>query len=183
MAKKSKTKKKAVEPVVLIDPIYPLPPNTGIPPLKQGQGAEILRKVSPTRIIELPYRAFYTLWEIAESKAQTAYPHYKNGPLDHVSDMWLEVIAAMRSAELETPIEVFSEKQERKLRRKQEKSLKPSTPAAKPKKPAETTTAGKESDTQEICGVKHKAPDKKTRKCIRKPDHNGKHKDRRGNRY
>lgn len=122
MAKK-KTPKLDSTPIEL-DPILPLPAGTGIPEVKQGQGKEILENTS-VRIVELPYRAFYMLWEVAEKRAAENYARYVGGPMDHAAQAYLEAVLAFRNAARSAAgldhLPFFTEEQARKIRKKFEK--------------------------------------------------------------
>jgi hypothetical protein len=191
MAKtKNKKKNKKAEPVELIDPVFPLPANTGPPPVRQGEGSIILHNDEATRVVELPYRAFWILWEHVEKRGAETYVRYNGGPLDHVAQAYLEGVVAFRNADRAktdlAPLEVFDPKTERKLRKKQNKGQKApeaATPSPNGSKPAASESkATPEPVEEDRCTEKHKVDGKK-RRCVRKPDHKGRHKDRKGDRW
>lgn len=109
-------KKTLAEPK--LDPVLPLPFGTGIPEIKQGDGKAILADTSP-KAIDLSYRAFYTLWEHAERRAAVEYPKYVGGPLDNVAQMWVEMVAAFRSAGTGVDILPISERKAARIRAKE----------------------------------------------------------------
>lgn len=96
VAKKSKEAPEKKEPA--LDPILPLPHGTGIPYLREGEGKDILDTEGAHRVIELPYRAFWVLWEQAEALAKKNYPKYVGGPMDNVAQAALEATQACRQA-------------------------------------------------------------------------------------
>lgn len=113
MAKKTSSKKKTVEPS--LDPILPLPAGTGMLPLKQGDGRDILESTQ-IMMVELPYRAFFNLWEHAERRAAETYPRYVGGPLDRAAQASLEAVVAFRSANRGVLLEPISEAKAQKIR-------------------------------------------------------------------
>lgn len=108
-----------------LDPIFPLPAGTGIPPIKQGRGKDLFENDLHVPA-GLTYRAFYVIWEQVEQRAAHNYPKYVDGPLNKVAQTWLEAVVWCREighpllGEL-TPI---SEKEARKIRAKEEKRAK-----------------------------------------------------------
>jgi hypothetical protein len=190
MAKTKNKKKTKVDPVELIDPIFPLPANTGLAPIRQGEGHDILTDKKNTRVVELPYRTFWILWEHLEKRGAESYTRYKGGPLDHVAQAYLEGVVAFRNADRAktdlAPLEVFDPKTERKLRKKQNKGQKApeaATPSSNGSKPAASESKADPEPTEEArCDARHKIDGKK-RRCVRKPDHKGRHKDRKGDRW
>jgi len=181
---KKKDKEKKAKPIELIDPVFPLPANTGPPPVRQGEGSVILHNDENTRVVELPFRAFWILWEHVEKRGAEAYLRYKGGPLDHVAQAYLEGVVAFRNADRAKfdlmPLDVYDAKTERKLRKKQKKGVSAPEPAKDAPKPAASESKGSEETPQ--CDARHKIDGKK-RRCVRKPDHKGRHKDRKGDRW
>lgn len=111
-------KKKKTSPeqsVKLVDPILPLPYNPR--PVVLRQDEKILHQTSQVTL-EMPYAAFWMLWEQAERLAERNYQKYLDGPLNHVAQASLEAVYACRNAASMTPLERFSEKQAQKLRAK-----------------------------------------------------------------
>lgn len=100
-----------------MDPVLPFTADTGIRPVREGEGHDILTAASPTMIIELPYRAFYSLWEMVEARARNEWPKYKEGPLSHIADMRLEQVSAFRTAAAGVPVVAMSPKKANKARR------------------------------------------------------------------
>lgn len=100
-----------------LDPILPLPAGTGIPPVKHGQGAEIMASTQ-LMMVELPYRAFYSLWDYAERIAVMNYPKYKGGPLDNAAQAALEAVHAFRSSARGEILPILSEEDAQKIRAK-----------------------------------------------------------------
>lgn len=135
-----------------LDPILPLPADSGIPEVLPGQGAEILRQKEPTMFLELSYRAFYTLWEMAEAAAKRDYAKYVNGPLAHVAEMRLEQVTAFRSAAAGVPLVPLSEAKAQKARRVLAKIEREEAESAKAKKKgaknADETSAERPSSSQ-----------------------------------
>lgn len=188
--KKSKPTKELIE----LDPIFPIPlVASSLPIVRQGDGTSILHDTKPV-IIEVPYRAFFMAWELIEKRAAESYPRYANGSLDHVAKTYLEAIigfrnAALRSAHQDVALTAFSETEAAVIREAWRKSKLPkkAKKAADdadeaPKGSAAEKTASRDESEAPICGKKHKI-DGKTRKCVRKPDHTGKHKDKKGDRW
>lgn len=115
-----KKTKRAAKEIIELDPILPLPAGTGIPPLKQGQGKEILTNTT-VKVVELPYRAFYQLWEHAEAVAANQYQRYVGGPLDHAAQAALEAVRAFREVANDTQFPNLSEEEARKIRSRAER--------------------------------------------------------------
>lgn len=115
---------KAKKPLVVVDPeldpIFPLPFGTGIIPIKQGEGKSILENTH-IKMVELPYRAFYILWEHAERIAARDYPKYVGGPLDNAAQAALEMVHAFRSASRGDILPILSEEAAQKIREKEAK--------------------------------------------------------------
>ena len=131
MGKKSKKAEAAA--VIELDPILPLPAGTGIPDVKQGDGKSILSDTT-MKVVELPYRAFYSLWEVAEQRAVQQYPKYVGGPMDNAAQMSLEAVRAFREAALGVQFPELSETEAVQLRARAAKNGTKPAPAAKPAK-------------------------------------------------
>lgn len=114
MAKSKKAKKPEIPE---LDPILPLAAGYEIPDLKQGEGRDVFKNTKPV-MVELPWRAMWTLWEFAEVRAREDYPKYVKGPLSHVAQARLEAVRAFRSAVMNQgdPIFVMDEDEAQKLR-------------------------------------------------------------------
>lgn len=101
-----------------LDPVFPLPASTGIPPVREGEGRDILLATTPTKVVELSYRAFYLLWEHVEKVGAERYARYKNGgPLEHVADAYLEAVHAFRNSAADRTLPVMSEKSAQRARK------------------------------------------------------------------
>lgn len=107
-------KKKSLPPE--LDPIFPIVAGFEIPPVRQGEGRQITKKRTETVVVEIPYRAFYFLWEYAEREGGRQYPKYVGGPLDHVAQTWLDAVWACRSAAAGVPLKRFPEDKAKKAR-------------------------------------------------------------------
>lgn len=114
MAKKSQDAPEKKTPE--LDPILPLPHNTGIPFLREGEGKDILDTKSPVRTVELSYRAFYVMWEQAEALAKRNYPKYVDGPMDNVAQAALEAVIAFRNVWWCRDLAAVSEKEAVRVR-------------------------------------------------------------------
>jgi hypothetical protein len=193
---KTKKKSKAPKELIEVDPILPLPAIPGtLPVIKEGEGAVINLDTTPM-YVQLTYRSFFSLWEIAEKRAATEYQHYLGGPMDHIAQMRLETVVAFRNAVLdarELPrIEPFTEERAAKLRRRwfkaqaealsdAKKSKKGTNGAPEAEKGSASPTAAKETTSDEpMCDASHKI-DGKRRKCRRPENHKGKHRDKKDN--
>lgn len=111
-----KTKKKLPPK---LDPVLPIQAGGEIPPIRPGEGADIMQMTSGVAL-DLPYRAFYTLWEIAEAKARVQYPKYVTW-MPHVAEMWAEAVLAFRNAHRASsglpPLKLYTEEKAQKARR------------------------------------------------------------------
>lgn len=100
-----------------LDPIFPLPAGTGIPPVKEGTGRDLLQNdVMVTA--GTTYRAFYLMWEQVERIAAVNYPKYVDGPMHHVAAAHLEAVKWCREVghPLVGELPVLSEKEAQELR-------------------------------------------------------------------
>lgn len=115
-------KSKQLDDVPKVDPILPLPWGTQIPTVRQGDGKDILEDTRPM-FVELPYRAFFQLWEHAERVAARDYPRYVGGPLDNAAQAALEAVHAFRSTAFGngSPLPILSEEEAQRLRAKPKK--------------------------------------------------------------
>lgn len=135
-SKKKTPKDKSKLPTIELDPVLPLPAGTGIPPVKQGEGKEILANDS-IRVIELPYRAFYFLWEIAERRAAENYGKYVGTQLDDAAQAYLEAVYAFRNVDHQAStmtsenLPIFTEAEAKKIRARLAKIQKAEAEAAK----------------------------------------------------
>lgn len=121
MAKKQASKKTEIESS--LDPIFPLPAGTGIFPVKNGDGKGIL---SDTHIVmlELPFNAFYDLWDYVERRAAQEYPKRKGDPNDALrtyAEGQLASVHAFRSAFRGETLPMFTEEEAAKIRKKEGK--------------------------------------------------------------
>lgn len=111
-----------------LDPILPLPYGTQFPEVRQGDGKEIMANTSPM-VVELPFRAFFMLWEMAERRASD-YAKYVGGPLDPAAQTALEGIYACRNAFFmkttmsDEPLAILSETQAQAVRAQEIKKVK-----------------------------------------------------------
>ena len=105
------------EAVSEVDPILPLPAGTEIPPVKQGDGDVILSDTH-LMIVELPYRAFYSLWEHAERRAAKDYPKYKDrrDGLENYASSLVEAVHAFRSSARGETLPILLEEHAQRLR-------------------------------------------------------------------
>lgn len=121
-----------------LDPILPLPADTGIPPIKEGTGRDLFDNDVYVGA-GMTYRAFYILWEQAERLAKQNYPKYVDGPMHHVAEAHLEAVKWCR--EVAHPnmgeLPVLSETEAQKVRAKE---LKASKKEGKSKKKASPST-------------------------------------------
>lgn len=164
-------------PVSSLDPIFPLPADTGPPPIKEGEGRELFNRTDHVAN-GMTYRAFYVLWEQAEHRAREHYARYKNGHLPHVAETWLEVIVHLRQiGHPNIRIEPISEKKAKKIRAKEAEELKKKQEsaakarAAKGKNPVREGESGEPSECPK-CGthrtilpIQHKKTGLKLWKC------------------
>lgn len=101
-----------------------MPYGTGIPKVKQGDGKEILANTK-MMTLEIPYRAFYFLWEYAERIAEKDYRRYLDGPMANASLATLEAAYACRNAVFESAtgstLPLLSESDAQKIRAKEDK--------------------------------------------------------------
>lgn len=124
MAKKTAPKKVEIESS--LDPLFPLPANTGIFPVQNGGGKEIL---SDTHVVmlELPFNAFYDLWAYVERRAAQEYPKRKADPneaLRSYAEGQLASVHAFRSAFRGEVLPLFTEEEAAKIRKKEGKRAK-----------------------------------------------------------
>lgn len=112
--KTKKEKPEKIEPS--LDPLLPLPAGTGIPYLKNGEGAEILQDSDHIRTVEMTYRAFYVTWEQVEALAKKNYERYIGGPMEGSALAALEAVQAFRSAFWRREIPTLSESEARAIR-------------------------------------------------------------------
>lgn len=129
MAPKKKAPK-TVEIESSLDPIFPLPAGTGIFPVKNGDGKDIL---SDTHIVmlELPFNAFYNLWGYVERIAAQEYPKRKNDPNDALrayAEGQLAAVHAFRSAFRGEILPMLTEAEAEKIRKKEAKVKKRPVP-------------------------------------------------------
>ena len=117
MPTKKRTKDKPKKRPPKLDPVLPLPAGTEIPPVRPGEGKDILNSTAPLKIVELPYRAFYSVWELVERRAAEQYPKHVGGAFNNHAQAWLEAAAAFRSAFSGTIIEPMDEARAQKARR------------------------------------------------------------------
>lgn len=107
-----------------LDPIFPLPANTGLHPVPQGTGKDLFDNDTYVSA-GMTYRSFFIMWEQVERRAAEAYPRYIDGPLAHVAEAWLEAVIWCRSVgHPYSEIVPISEKKARKIREKELKSAK-----------------------------------------------------------
>ena len=107
-----------------LDPIFPLPANTGPPEIKAGEGADLFKRNDHVAN-GMTYRSFYVLWEQAEHRAREHYKRYLNGHLPHVAETWLEAIVYLRQiGNPNVQIEPISEKKAQKIRAKEAEAAK-----------------------------------------------------------
>lgn len=125
-----------------LDPIFPLPAGTGIPPVKQGRGAELFEN-DVMVAAGMTYRSFYVMWEQVERRAAENYPKYVGGPMGHVADTWLEAVVWCRNIAFPNAvIEPISERKAQKIRTKEAEAAKA---LAKRKKPVREGDTGSRS--------------------------------------
>lgn len=108
-----------------LDPVLPLPANTSIPPVKQGEGDAILHDTR-LMVIELPYRAFYSLWEMAERRAEKDYAKYatRRDGTEAYAELLVESVHAFRSSFRKEIIPILSEEEAQRIREKESKKAK-----------------------------------------------------------
>lgn len=160
-----------------LDPVFPLPADSGIPVLKQGEGRMQLRETTPTRVVELPHRAFWMLWEIIESKALRDYPKYVDGPMDNAAQAYLEAVHAFRSAFAGRPLPVMSEERAQKARMILAKHDVEESKKSKQKKTApEPTEAPESPPKRDRCSSTHRTPKMALVRCGGPVGHKRKHK-------
>ena len=134
------------------DPILPLAlvPGSELPEVKAGEGEDYLRRDTPTVTVELPYNAFFLMWEWAEARAASEYTRYL-GFLPHVSQARLATVVACRNAALaqidQPPLKVYSEEKATKARRINAK-LKAAEEAANREKMAKARAAKKSKGSE-----------------------------------
>lgn len=159
-------KKKATGVPPKLDPILPLPAGTEIPPVRQGEGKEIMQN-DKTMIVSMPYRAFYLMWEQAERRARENYPKYVGGQLDHHARASLEAVHAFRSAARGEDLPILPEKKAQKARK------------IRAKMEAEAATAKKSGDKKETkvpTKIENECTSvKKGVHCLGPAKHKGKH--------
>jgi hypothetical protein len=167
-----KTAEKKLPP--RLDPVLPLPAGTGIPPIKQGQGSDILHATSPTKVVELPYNAFYMLWESIEARAARDYQKYIDGPLAHVAEAELAAVHAFRSAAADRVLPIMSEERARKARLILAKHDKDEAKAKKkPKSEAPETPSGatESPEKRDRCSAIHRSPKMALVRCSGPAEH------------
>lgn len=178
-----------------LDPILPLPAGSGIPYLRNGDGTEILNDATPV-VIETTYRGAYIMWEIAESLAKRHYQREIDGPFANHANAILEAVYGLRNRQHETiygrPLPKMSEERARKAR-KALAEIK--AQEAKSAKTAAKGRRGAQNAQDEGSGTNpatSTAPAKTKTRCVAKNEgerctgpakHNGRHKDRHGNRW
>lgn len=118
-----------------LDPIFPLPANTGVPPVAQGQGKEIMERDDPV-VVMLPYRAFYFMWEHAERQGAKEYPKYVGTNMDRAAQTWLDAVHAFRNAAAGQDLKRYSESKAQKGRSIRKRMLERAAEAARAAKAA-----------------------------------------------
>lgn len=151
-----------------LDPIFPLPAGTGIPPIKQGRGAELFENDVYVEA-GMTYRSFYVMWEQVERRAAENYPKYVGGPMGHVADTWLEAVVWCRNIAFpNVTIEAISERKAQKIRAREIEKAK-NAALAKRKKPASEGDTSDETPTEcPKCGINRTILKRKSRKTGKK---------------
>ena len=136
-----------------LDPIFPLPADTGMLPVRQGDGKDILSSTAPTKFVELSYRAFWLVWEHIEKEGARQYERYKDGgPLDNIAKAYLEAVHAFRNSYWDRVLPVMSEDRAKKARailaqiEEAEASAKKKTKSKSPGEPTESTESPAKRD-------------------------------------
>lgn len=162
-----------------------------MPPIKQGDGKDLLAESDDIFTVELTRRAFNLMWEAAEYRGRTNYPKYVGGQLDNAAQASLEAVRGFRSSFarklgiIEGELPVLPEEKAKKARAILAKHDKEEAEKAK--------TKGKKSGmdvlvetgvlTDETKKVRCSAVHKDGGRCLGPDQHKAKHKDKAGNRW
>jgi hypothetical protein len=145
-----------------LDPVFPLPAHTGQPEIYPGDGDSILDNTKMV-VVELPWRAFWMLWEHAEKRGARYYPQYVNRSdgMERAAAAYLEAVHACRSAYRGEILPLMDEDKAKRARqvraqmleeqKAKKKGAKP-TAAASEDEPEPTTTSKPTRSTLKIPG-------------------------------
>lgn len=178
-----------------LDPRLPLPAHTELPVVHQGDG-DIILNDTRMMVVEIPYRAFYMMWEYAERRAEKIYPQYINRTdgMEKAAFAMLEAVHAFRSSFRGEVLPILDEQEARRLRLLRTQMLE--AQAKKSKSPGEPSKSVTEPAVDEgsISETSEPSSKKKVRcrevydgdpgdRCLGPESHAGKHKDKYGNRW
>lgn len=177
-----------------LDPILPLPAHTEVPVVHQGDGDTILNDTR-MMVVELPYRAFYALWDYAERRAAKIYPQYINRTdgMEKGALAALEAVHAFRSSFRGEVLPMMNEADARAARLERKRIEEEAAAKKSKKKTGESSTATAVSEDS-ISETSEPTPRRKTRcrevfdgepgdQCLGPEEHSGRHKDKYGNRW